>query len=273
MRRLLVAAFALLLACDGSSPPKRATSANPPPSTPPSPAPPSPQGSTPIATARPPRGHGTLEGIDYLVGVTGGADPTAELPLVVAVHGLGDRPDRFRLFRGYPHPLRVVRPRGTSPHGGGFSWFDVKVDDVDRAETVVSLRQAGDRLARFLTALRRAHPTKGKPILTGFSQGGMLSFTVGARHPEAIAVAIPLAGWLPPPITPEQAPAGAVSIFALHGEEDPILPLAPTERSVAALREAGFDAHLTTYPGVAHQLSEAMLRELHRRVAEAAAAL
>ncbi len=43
---------------------------------------------------------------------------------------------------------------------------------------------------------------KKKLIVTGFSQGGILSFAMAARHPVEVAHAIPVAGSLAGPAAP-----------------------------------------------------------------------
>lgn len=192
--------------------------------------------------------------------------------MIVAIHGLGDRPDRFALLDRYPAPARVVYPRGLSPHGGGYSWFAI---DVGRAtapgpETVEGVAQAADALARMIEELTRRHPTRGKPVVTGFSQGGMLSFAIAVRHPSAVAAAIPIAGYLPPPLRPTAAPAGHAPLVALHGAADPLIPVTAARESVEALRAAGFRAELIEYPDVPHSVSAAMVRELFRRLVAAA---
>ena len=43
---------------------------------------------------------------------------------------------------------------------------------------------------------------KRRPIVTGFSQGGILSFAMAARHPNEVRYAFPVAGSCPGPILP-----------------------------------------------------------------------
>src|SRR6185369_5788604 len=70
-------------------------------------------------------------GLQYLEVLTGDAAPGDAVPMVVALHGLGDHPESFRLLLDdLPARARVVFPRGPMPHGeDGFSWFDFHADD------------------------------------------------------------------------------------------------------------------------------------------------
>jgi hypothetical protein len=91
--------------------------------------------------------------IRYVELITGGAMPEAELPMVIALHGRGDRPERFAQFlRGFDRPARVVLPAGIVPATGGFAWFKIRVRDRD-VEGFVALKtfylgiRASDRVA------------------------------------------------------------------------------------------------------------------------------
>lgn len=209
-------------------------------------------------------------GIHYLVRYTGGATPDETLPMVVAIHGLGDRPERFALLRGYPGQLRVIVPRALDPHGRGFSWFPIRARNPDRERVARGLRAATDKVATMIEAVTKRYPTRGKPIVTGFSQGGMLSFALAVTHPELVAAALPVAGVLPEPMWPSaKAPDDPPPIVALHGDADPLLAIDATRQTVAALREAGFEATLTEYPGVPHRIQPNMRRDLFRHIHQA----
>ncbi|MEZ4472323.1 MAG: alpha/beta fold hydrolase [bacterium] len=184
--------------------------------------------------------------LEYLVRIVGGAD-APDLPLVIAVHGLGDRPESFiGLLDGAPFRARVLAPRAPVPYGRGGTWFALAdpPDDRMRAE----LAESADRLAALAAHARARWPQSPGVWITGFSQGGMLSFAVAARHPEAVAGAVPIAGALPPPIA---VPARVPPIRALHGEADRRIPFAAGQATVAALASAG-DVRLQAFPGVGH---------------------
>ena len=45
-----------------------------------------------------------------------------------------------------------------------------------------------EEIARLTAQVQKGHPTRGKPILTGFSQGGILSYAMAVLHPEIYAL-------------------------------------------------------------------------------------
>jgi phospholipase/carboxylesterase len=163
-------------------------------------------------------------------------------------------------------------PQGLAPYQSGYSWFPIRVRSQDPERISQGMRRAATRLAQLLAELGQRHPTKGKPLVTGFSQGGMLSFALAVDHPQSIAAAIPMAGWLPPPMWPSALPPMAPPIVALHGDGDQLLEIEPTRAAVGKLRQLGFQVELHEYPGVGHTVSPAMRRELYRQLAAQVAA-
>jgi phospholipase/carboxylesterase len=217
-------------------------------------------------------------GLSYLQIVTGGAAATDPLPLVVAIHGLGDNPQSFRLLLDeLPSKARLIFPRGPMPHGeDGFSWFDFHPDDEDDggAELGKGIQASAERIAQLIVALTERYHGPSRAIVCGFSQGGMLSFALAAEHPELVAVAIPVSGELPQSLWPaERSKVRPLpKIIALHGENDKLVPVIRANWSVEALKSNGYDAKLKTWPGVSHALSHEMRIELISQVVSALSA-
>lgn len=195
--------------------------------------------------------------IHYLEFVTANADPEAPLPMIIAIHGLGDSPQGFRtLLEGFDRPARVILPRALDAHeDGGWSWFPIRARDRDVAALAQGIDHAADVLAPAIAQLTEQRPTIGKPIVTGFSQGGMLSFALAVEHGELFAAALPIGGWLPEPLWPANATASAPPILAFHGDADAAVRYEPTKLCVEQLRGLGYPVELRTYVGVGHMIS------------------
>jgi phospholipase/carboxylesterase len=195
------------------------------------------------------------------IGRAGAGDPDA--PLVVAVHGLGDRPENLaELYRDISAPCRLVLPRGPIPYARGSSWFDIDIPYAPDAALGERIGAAADRVAALIAHLKAKRAIRGKPVVTGFSQGGMISFAVAVRHPEAIGLAVPIAGALPEAALPAGPMAGAKpAVRAFHGTADDLVPIDFDRRTVAALAAAGYDASLREYAGIGHAVSDAMQRD------------
>lgn len=209
--------------------------------------------------------------LDYIELVTGGAGTDERLPLIVAIHGLGSKPEHFkRVLVDFPKKARVILPRAPKPWRNGYAWFTARIRNSNPQMLADGIARAADQVAEFIRFLALEKPTVGKPILCGFSQGGMISFAVAVRHPELIRLAIPISGVLPRPLWPSSGGARSVlPIRALHGVQDALVLIEPTRETVAHLKGAGFDAELKEYENVGHGMSPAMREELHKLIEQA----
>jgi phospholipase/carboxylesterase len=221
-------------------------------------------------------GWGRAEGLSYREFVRGSAAPDQPLPMVIILHGMGDQPGEH-WFDAIPidFPARVIMPQAPAPYLGGFSWFTYRVGDNEPHALGRGIAEAEGRLSRALAALRAERPTLGRPIVTGFSQGGMLSFALAVRHPEQLVLAVPISGTLPAPIWPAARAQNAPNtpIRALHGTTDTVVPFEPTRELVTELARLGFDASLQTFEGVGHTISPEMKPAIARSLREAVSQL
>ena len=191
--------------------------------------------------------------------VVGKAHIDDELPMVIVFHGRGDLPELPRGDHGEAMPLRMMFPWASSRLGKGRTWFPISITaGRDRAlgEHIV---QSASEVAELVTTLAALRPTEQKPLVTGFSQGGMMSMALAVLHPETVDSAYPVAGWLPTTILGHiDSEANHPPIRAVHGAEDPIVPLAPTELFIHGLLELGIDAAIEAFPSDRHRTTSAM---------------
>jgi phospholipase/carboxylesterase len=192
--------------------------------------------------------------------------------MIVGIHGLGDNPDAFKgLFVGLHHPARLILPRAIDPYEEGWSWFPFRARDPDVGALAEGIGAAETKLAAALAQIVADRPTVGKPIVTGFSQGGMLTFAIAVRHPELVGEAIAIGGSLPPPLWPRFSPKVSVPIVALHGTADNAVAFEPTRAAVEHLRSLGYDIQLKAYPDVRHVITEEMHHDFLQGLYEALA--
>ncbi len=213
------------------------------------------------------------EPLPYIEIVTGGASPDAELPLVIALHGRGDTPDGFApLFKGWDVRARVIIPRPPHPWSGGHAWTPHDHLARDKGPAIASdLIGLADRVVATADAVRRARPTRGAGVVMGFSQGGMMAWTIAIRHPRAFTAAFPVAGFLFAEVLERQSIAGVrlPPIVAFHGTADQLVPLADDRRGVKVLEQKGGRADLRIYDGVGHEIPPTLRTDLFREMAAA----
>lgn len=209
---------------------------------------------------------GSTAGLTWSEMVTGGAGADDRLPMIVAVHGLGGSPDDIaRLFDGFPARARVILPRGALPFHGGFAWWlpDASHPSLDGDAAARGIATAAHDLASLVAVIVKQRPTIGAPILTGFSQGGALTYAVAAHHPEVVSAAYPLSGWLPPALrSPIPASSPRPRVDAFHGTSDARVPFAEGRDTLAALTGAGYRAELHGVEGAAHTITAAEREQL-----------
>jgi len=205
--------------------------------------------------------RGRHEDIHYIEVVLGAATFEDPLPLVVVLHGRGGSAGLpGGPFVGLPHPVRVIIPQAPDRLGGGWEWVPVSVGSglVDRLAS--SLFQVSSRVARMIRSLAAEKPTLGRAIVTGFSQGGLLTYALALHHDDVVGHAFPLSTWLPPPLEPlyKREDLRFPTIRSMHGSADPVIPVAPTRDLVERLRGRGFEIELQEFAGVGHEMSAEM---------------
>ena len=182
---------------------------------------------------------------------------------IVGLHFVGADPattDRV-LFAGWEGSFRFVFPVGNFEIDGGASWFPESYYEADESARAALLRSVAGDIAAWLTALQ---PRADRTIVIGASQGGDLAAALALLHPDLVALAAPIAALLP---TQLAAAGGTCSpMHLLHGDADPVVPVAAARDLASTLLERGAEVVLHEYPGVGHEVPDQMRRDLRRIV-------
>jgi phospholipase/carboxylesterase len=193
----------------------------------------------------------TVQGLRFVEVFRHGA--TEASPLVVAIHGRGGSPEDIGgLLESVPDAIEVALPQAPIPYGGGWSWFDWPTP-MNEERLAAGVSAAEGALWPAIVAVAHGR----RVMVTGFSQGGVLAFVIAARHAADVAYAFPISGGAPRALWP---PAGQATapIYALHGTEDPVVPVLFARATVAAFRANGGVAELREFVGVRHEVTPQM---------------
>jgi len=205
------------------------------------------------------------------------AGPGGPAPLLVALHGKGDRAERFArearaaLPRGWAllvpgAPIPRDRSGGPPPSAIGASWYLYDGDTpafreslAGAAATVVeALRRARSASRRRGRGLRP--PAPGGAVLLGFSQGAYLAGVLAVRRPDLFRAAVLVAGRLKVEALRREIPAArarGLRLLALHGARDAAVRPGAARASVASARASGLDARFEAFDA-GHEFSPAM---------------
>lgn len=178
---------------------------------------------------------------------------------VIAIHGLGDTPQNLsQIFDTATFNARIVLPQAPALHGAGYSWFPIAKPVRKTAAAILQkdVHRATEQICQFIRTSRFPQ----NPVITGFSQGGILSFSVAVTCPELIAASFPVSGFLPFPVPASSAPIPPIE--ALHGTRDEIIDFEKGKNSILRLKKSGAHATLHEFPNIGHQLSMEMNDDL-----------
>ncbi len=191
----------------------------------------------------------------YRIHVPGDIGPGERLPVVLFLHGAGERGDDNRRQLEYL-PTQLVR----EPYASRYRAI-VVAPQCPRRSMWMDLsgarqsRVTGDspQLDVAWAALQRTLAEEpcdlDRIYLTGLSMGGYGSWHLAARHPETFAAVLPVCGGGDPA---KAAALAKLPIWAWHGAEDRTVPPSQSLDMVRAIRAVGGIVHYRELPGVGH---------------------
>jgi predicted peptidase len=198
--------------------------------------------------------------LPYRLFIPDNYDKSKTYPLVLFLHGAGERgtDDSLQLLGNNgaavwadpknqsTNPCFVLAPQCPrneqwvdTPWGlGSYSIESVKVSD----EILMVMD--------ILNALRKEFNIDATRIYcTGLSMGGYGTWDINLRYPDVFAAALPVCG------AGDPSKANLIvnkPIWAFHGDQDNTVPVAAAREMIQALKNAGGSPKYSEYPGVGH---------------------
>jgi predicted peptidase len=195
----------------------------------------------------------------YRLFVPEGYDATKSYPLVVFLHGGGERGDdnekTLTANEGatvWAKPQEQARraafvlvPQARAVWDGGFGLTRNAENKIDLGRALMpsdDLRTAQKLLQQVLSDY--AGIDRKRLYLTGISQGGLGTWAWNVLEPELFAAMVPVCGGGEPS---RVAVLKNKPLWAFHAAADPIVPATFTGNAVAAVRKAGGQVRYTEY--------------------------
>jgi predicted peptidase len=210
----------------------------------------------------------TLQGITYKyqVFIPENWDPHQKWPVILFLHGAGERGDdgllqtdvgiatAIRTNRN-DIPAIVVMPQCPKK----LWWMLPPADEL--------------AMASLDEATREFHGDTERTYLTGMSMGGFGAWYLAEKYPGRFAALVVICGGIRPPahardlnpdlakITPPDRPesysaaaarVGNTPVWIFHGSADAIVPVTESQQMSAAMKKIGAEVHYTEYPGIGH---------------------
>ncbi|MAT72445.1 MAG: phospholipase [Planctomycetaceae bacterium] len=201
-----------------------------------------------------------------------GDDADQKYPLLVFLHGFGERGDDNLRQLYYLEPLGKEELRKRHPAFVLAPQCPAENDDAGRPITWTARLNPGEtpaadakptapmgQVIALLDKLCEELPIDRTRIyVSGLSMGGYGTWDLAARLREQVAAVAPICGGGDPGTAEKLA---GLPIWAFHGGADGVVPPERSREMVAAVRAAGGTAMLTEYPGVGHDSWKPALRE------------
>jgi phospholipase/carboxylesterase len=191
---------------------------------------------------------------------------SGKAPCLVLLHGVGANEAGLIEFARKQDPrLVVILARGPITFGPQqFGWFQVRFGPDGPVINATQAEQSRRSLLTFIGQLPDAYGVDPARIwIAGFSQGGIMSASVGLTSPEAVAGFGLLSGRILPEILPlvQAGPAlTQLQAFISHGVQDEKLGIHFARKARALLQQFGVPAHYVECEAN-HELNDTMQRD------------
>lgn len=166
-------------------------------------------------------------------------EPTVKWPLLLFLHGAGERGNDIELVKRHGPPQLVENGENlpfviVSPQCPEESFWEIERD------AIIALLDAVCETYRI---------DECRIYATGLSMGGFGTWNLAADYPNKFAAIAPICGGgnLQQAVQLTHTP-----IWAFHGEQDDIIPVEKSSEMVDAVTTAGGNAKLTKYPKANH---------------------
>jgi len=163
----------------------------------------------------------------YIVYIPSVHDNSAEVPLVIALHGRGTTGLSMIILtqRGFNKLADRDGSIIVYPDGIELNWNDGRTDEEanDRAHKE-NIDDVGFISALIDTMIGHYNINPEKVYVTGISNGAIMSYRLACELSHKITAIAPVDGNIPVMLFPQCSPSRSVSVLAVNNTDDPLVP-------------------------------------------------
>jgi predicted peptidase len=173
-------------------------------------------------------------------------DPDKEYPVLVVLHGAGERGTDNKgnifhmlhdMFSHADTPLSEAIIIAPQCPGAPNQWVDTPWVNGNYSVDRVSMSNELSAVLELLWEIEDEFSTDDdRYYITGLSMGGFGTWDMIMRYPDVFAAAVPICGGADPSYAAEICD---MPIYTVHGSADPTVPVAGTRAMVEALKALG----------------------------------
>jgi phospholipase/carboxylesterase len=148
------------------------------------------------------------------------------------------------------------------PESVGYAWYPMSMGGPPDVDAILASRQ---RLEVLVDECAQSYPVDPQKFaILGFSQGGVIAYSLALAKPNRFTALAVLSSWLPKELLARIEISIAVQslpTIVQHGSEDPTIPVDRARSSVEILRQLKVPLTYREYP-MGHEISSRSLSDL-----------
>lgn len=190
---------------------------------------------------------------------------------IILLHGVGsNEQDLFSLANQLADDFLVISPRGQFTLGAGsYAWYQV---DFSTGKPVFNAQQelsSRDVIKRFIGQVKHKY-NLDEVYLGGFSQGAIMSYSIGLTNPTLVKGIISLSGRLLAEVRPVIIKGNELQqlrVFVAHGVQDNTLEIQYARDAKSYLENLQVQLSYHEY-NMGHQINEKAIQDMNEWLAE-----
>ncbi len=191
-------------------------------------------------------------------------------PVLILMHGYGsNEADLFDLKDNLPQNFLIISLRAPMPMGNNsYQWFGMEMTDGKMLGNRIDIANSVAKVKAMIPAIVKKYKADAAQVyLSGFSQGGMMSFEVGLTSPELLKGIAPLSGKIFEPLKAQVKVTAAfkkLRIFIGHGDADNRVAYSFATEANRYLKEMNLNPEFHTYKQMGHSINQDELADLNK---------